>query len=176
MWKKLDDISIVICGAAGQGVQTVEQFLVYLFKNSGYNVFATKEYMSRVRGGLNSIEIRVGSKNKKVDAYVNRIDLFVPLHKDATKHIMHRLTEETLILGDLDTVDIQNSINQKNVVTFDFLNQAKKVGGKIYANIIAVGTIAGLFSSERDVGINFLEEKFGKKGKPQQTHPEDTDK
>lgn len=163
--KILDDISIVICGAAGQGVQTVEQFLVYLFKNSGFHVFATKEYMSRVRGGLNSIEIRVGSKNKPVNAFVSRVDLFVPLHKNATKHILHRLTENTFILGDPDTIDEKNSINQKNIVTFDFLDHAKKVGGKIYANIIAVGTIAGLFSSERDTAVKFLHEKFSKKGK-----------
>lgn len=163
--KILDDISIVICGAAGQGVQTVEQFLVYLFKNSGFHVFATKEYMSRVRGGLNSIEIRVGSKNKPVNAFVSRVDLFVPLHKNATKHILHRLTENTFILGDPDTIDEKNSINQENIVTFDFLDHAKKVGGKIYANIIAVGTIAGLFSSERDTAVKFLHEKFSKKGK-----------
>ena len=43
-----DDISIVICGEAGQGVQTIEKLLIGAFKRASMNVFATKEYMSRV--------------------------------------------------------------------------------------------------------------------------------
>ncbi|MDD4765136.1 MAG: 2-oxoacid:acceptor oxidoreductase family protein, partial [Atribacterota bacterium] len=53
------DISIVLCGGAGLGIQTVEQLLTRMLKMSGYYVFATKEYMSRVRGGSNSTQIRV---------------------------------------------------------------------------------------------------------------------
>ena len=58
---KKDDLSIVLCGEAGQGIQTVEQILTQVLKLSGFNVFATKEYMSRVRGGTNSTEIRISS-------------------------------------------------------------------------------------------------------------------
>ena len=67
-----DDVSIVLCGEAGQGIQTVERFLTRVLKFDGFNVFATKEYMSRVRGGLNSTEIRVSSKNIK--SFVSKID------------------------------------------------------------------------------------------------------
>ena len=45
-----DGISIVLCGQAGQGIQTVEHLLTRIFMLSNYNVFATKEYMSRIRG------------------------------------------------------------------------------------------------------------------------------
>ena len=68
-----DDISIVICGEAGQGIQTVEKLLTGIFKAAGYNVFATKEYMSRIRGGSNSTELRITSS--KVSAFVDKIDL-----------------------------------------------------------------------------------------------------
>ncbi|MEK7375946.1 MAG: 2-oxoacid:acceptor oxidoreductase family protein, partial [Candidatus Margulisiibacteriota bacterium] len=56
-----EDISIVLCGEAGQGIQTIEVVLTRILKQSGYNVFAAKEYMSRVRGGVNSTSIRVSS-------------------------------------------------------------------------------------------------------------------
>jgi Pyruvate/2-oxoacid:ferredoxin oxidoreductase gamma subunit len=49
--KAAKDISIVLCGAAGQGVQTVEELLIGAFRQAGYSVFASREYMSRVRGG-----------------------------------------------------------------------------------------------------------------------------
>ena len=60
-FQKKNDLSIVLCGQAGQGIQTVEYLLTRIFKLAGYNVFATKEYMSRIRGGTNSTEIRVSS-------------------------------------------------------------------------------------------------------------------
>ena len=74
---RIDDISIVLCGAAGQGIQTVEALLTKTLKRSGYNVFASREYMSRVRGGVNSTSIRISSK--PVRAYLERIDILIPL-------------------------------------------------------------------------------------------------
>jgi len=45
-----DEVSIVLCGEAGQGINTIELILVNILKKAGYNIFATKEYMSRIRG------------------------------------------------------------------------------------------------------------------------------
>ncbi len=56
------EVSIVLGGAAGQGIQTVEEILTHALKRSGYHVYANKEYMSRIRGGINTTEIRVSSK------------------------------------------------------------------------------------------------------------------
>ena len=92
------DISIVLCGEAGQGIQTVETILVKAIKKSGYNVFSTKEYMSRVRGGENSTEIRVSSK--RVFSYVDRIDILLALSEGAVPHLENRITSNTLIMGD----------------------------------------------------------------------------
>ena len=77
----MDEISIVLCGEAGQGIQTVEKLFTKIVKNSGFNVFSTKEYMSRVRGGSNSTQIRISKK--PVDAYIDKIDILIPLSKDA---------------------------------------------------------------------------------------------
>ncbi len=38
------DVSIVLCGEAGQGIQTVENLLAPIINLSGYHVFSTKEY------------------------------------------------------------------------------------------------------------------------------------
>lgn len=53
------------------------------FKDSGFHVFATKEYMSRVRGGNNTTEIRVSSR--RVRSFVDRIDVLIPLGKGPQK-------------------------------------------------------------------------------------------
>ena len=96
------DLSIVLCGEAGQGIQTVEFVLTRVLKRSGYHVYATKEYMSRVRGGYNSTLIRVSSD--RVAAYVDRIDLLIPLNKGAYDHVSDRVTEDTAILGECSVI------------------------------------------------------------------------
>ncbi len=63
-----EDIAIAICGQAGQGIKTLESLLARIFSGNGYNVFTTREFMSRVRGGMNSTSIRVSSKRVRVSS------------------------------------------------------------------------------------------------------------
>lgn len=44
------DISCVLCGAAGLGIQTVEDMLAKVVAEIGLCVFGTREYMSRSQG------------------------------------------------------------------------------------------------------------------------------
>jgi len=84
-----EDISIVLCGEAGQGIQTIETILMQAVKLGGYNVFSSKEFMSRVRGGENSTQIRVSSN--RINAYVRRIDILVAISKGAIDHLKERI-------------------------------------------------------------------------------------
>jgi len=92
-----NDISIVLSGEAGQGIRTVELLLMRILKNSGYNVFSTTELMSRVRGGNNTTEIRVS--NKRIEAFIDRIDILIVLSKNAIFRIENRLSKDTIIIG-----------------------------------------------------------------------------
>ncbi len=157
---KNNDISIVLCGAAGQGIQTVEQLLTHVFKLSKYNLFSTKEYMSRVRGGSNSSEIRVSSK--KVDAVVDKIDLLFPLTSDALKHVSGRISDETIIIGEQEKLD--GSEVMYDIINISLTELAKDVGGSIFSNIIIVGVIAALFKIEADVLKDYLGTRFASKG------------
>jgi 2-oxoglutarate ferredoxin oxidoreductase subunit alpha len=146
MTTKKQDISIVIAGEAGQGIQSVEQLLVQILHHSDYFVFSTKEYMSRVRGGSNSTEIRVSPL--PVNSFVDRIDILVVLDKKAFDHVSYRLTDDTIIIGDKKHV---STLNHPHTFSFDFLKTAKEIGNKVYANTIAVGLLASLFHIPTDV-------------------------
>jgi 2-oxoglutarate ferredoxin oxidoreductase subunit alpha len=152
-----DDISIVICGEAGQGVQTVEKLLVKLFKSAGFNVFATKEYMSRVRGGSNSTELRVSSEKKR--SYLRRIDLLVAIDKEALPHLAARITEKTLIIGDNNVLGYKGEM-----VDAPFSKIAAEEGSPIYANTSAVGLVAALFGIEFELLSGYLGSVFSAKG------------
>ncbi|MBP7052338.1 MAG: 2-oxoacid:acceptor oxidoreductase subunit alpha [Phycisphaerae bacterium] len=156
-----DDISIVLCGQAGQGVQTVEFLLTRLLKLAGYHVFATKEYMSRVRGGMNSTTIRVA--NCEVAAYVHRIDVLVPLGKGAVEHVARRISAQTIVLGERDMVGDGPAIQACRFFDVPFTHMASDLGNKLYANIIAVGAIAALLGIDRGQLADHVRRSFARK-------------
>ncbi|MGC8818095.1 MAG: 2-oxoacid:acceptor oxidoreductase subunit alpha [Athalassotoga sp.] len=153
-----DDLSIVLCGEAGQGIQTVEKFLTRVLKFDGFNVYATKEYMSRVRGGFNSTEIRVSSKNVK--AFVNRIDILVTLKKGAIQHLKNRVDDHTIILGEASNVD-----DGYKFIEVPFTKIATEIGDKIFSNTVGVGTLSAVIGVDFKTLEKYLEEFFERKGK-----------
>ncbi len=156
-----NSISIVLCGQAGMGIQTVESLLTRILKLAGYNVFATKEYMSRIRGGANSSEIRVSSG--PVRAFVNRIDILVPLDKGAVAHMEKRITPATIILADTASFGDGFDESRWNYLDVGFTKIAADIGNRIYSNIVAVGTIAALFKIEDELITNCIKKRFASK-------------
>ena len=156
-----DDISIVLCGQAGQGIQTVEYLLTRILKLAGYNVFATKEYMSRIRGGLNSTEIRVSAK--RVSALANRIDVLIPLNKGAIKHVQKRISPQTIILAEKEDLGDDFDRASCKVIDVPFTETALRIGDKIYSNVVAVGALAGLFAVDLSEVTSCVERFFSAK-------------
>ncbi len=138
------DISIVLAGEAGQGIQSIESVLARALKNGGYNLFATKEYMSRIRGGANSTEIRVSSE--RVSAYTERIDILIALGKEPSSHVKKRITPGTLVItGD------------------PFEKIAKEAGNPIYLSSAASGFVCGLLGIESGIMTDIIEKQFENK-------------
>ena len=155
-----EDLSIVLCGEAGQGIQTVEGILVQAIKISGYHVFSSKEYMSRVRGGLNSTEIRISSK--RVNAYLDRIDILLAINEGAIEHLKDRITPETLVVGDEE--QLKNLIGQYEILKAPVLQAAKDLGGIIFANVIAAGFIAKMLNIPTEIFDQVIIDMFKRKG------------
>ncbi|MHA1314529.1 MAG: 2-oxoacid:acceptor oxidoreductase subunit alpha [Candidatus Helarchaeota archaeon] len=160
--EKKDDISIVICGAAGQGIQTVEHFLTRVIKSAGFDVFAMKEYMSRVRGGLNSTEIRVSSKF--ATAFIDRIDILIPLNNKAINHLYNRIDENTIIIGEKENIQNYKNLPTDKIFEISFTQMAIKIGGKVYSNIISAGLISELLNVDFEIIKEYITRAFQKKG------------
>ncbi|MBL7188256.1 MAG: 2-oxoacid:acceptor oxidoreductase subunit alpha [Phycisphaerae bacterium] len=158
LFEKKDDLSVVLCGRAGQGIQSVEYLLTRIFKLAGYHVFAAKEYMSRVRGGTNSTQIRVSSK--PVRACVSRIDILIPLDRGAVRHVEKRITPQTIILAEQEIIGDDFDRARYKFVDVPFTRTACEIGDKIYSNVVAVGTIAGLFGIDLQTVSTHVEKFF----------------
>jgi 2-oxoglutarate ferredoxin oxidoreductase subunit alpha len=152
-----NNVAIVVAGQAGQGIQTIESILTMVLKRSGYHVFATKEYMSRIRGGINSTLIRVGKERSP--ANVDRIDVLVPLDGAAFDHLASRISPETLIFGEKEGLSTEYEI-----IDVSFSGLAQEAGGKIYANTVAIAALYGLLEGDLKVLEKYLSQHFAGKG------------
>ena len=154
-----NDISIVFGGAAGQGVQTIADALVKVLKRSGYYVFACTEFMSRIRGGSNSTEVRITGKKRR--AYVRRINFLVALNAEAIDHLGDRIGETTLVFAEKDQSGGKNIPGFIDTPIAEF---AKKAGNPIFSNTVAVGVVLGLLGLSLDAFSDYLSEQFAGKG------------
>ncbi len=150
-------ISIVLGGEAGHGIQTIENIFTKVLYKDGFHVFATKEYMSRIRGGSNSTEIRI-SQNQG-SAYVNKIDVLISFDGYAIKHLQSRLSQSTIIIGEEDKLNTEYPINN-----IEFSKISQGVGGAIYTNMVAVGVLCGILNVDKDILQEEISTYFAGKG------------
>ncbi len=144
------DISIVLSGEAGQGIQTLERLLLSIFKKTGAHVFSYSEFMSRIRGGNNSTSIRISSR--KIAAFVNRIDIFIPFNANAINRFSKRITKDTLIFGDSEFIND----NTYDVIEVPLQKISKEAGGKKSLNIIVFGLLVGLFNLKEEISKDLV--------------------
>ncbi len=154
-----EDVSIVICGQAGQGIKTLEGLLAKIFTGAGFNVFTTREFMSRIRGGMNSTAIRVSPS--RVRCFSRRVDILVSLHAGGVTHLGGRAGAGTLILGDEGTVS-EGEKEGRKFASVAGKEIAGELGGAVYANTVAVGAIAGVLGLEGEAGEKVVESYFAR--------------
>ncbi len=131
----MEDLNVVIAGAAGEGVQTVGDILAKTLAAEGYAVFTWKEYESRIRGGQNSYAIRIGEKPHNAPLF--NADVLLALNKDVVDKYQGRLKEQGVLVA--------RDSDRKGAIAIDFQEIAKQeVGKKIYANTVAIGALAGV--------------------------------
>lgn len=147
-------ISILLSGSAGQGLNTVEKILAFTFNEAGYYVFATKEYMSRVRGGNNSTQIVISVE--PVDYYSTKTDILFLLNQNSLQRHIDLLSEDTLIIGDINSFN-EDTKNFKTI-KLNIKSFADKLGKQVYENSIICGILCGAIG----VDFQYLEKNIKK--------------
>ena len=149
------DFTVMLAGEAGSGVQSIETTLVHLLKAEGYNVFATKEYMSRVRGGVNSTTLRIS--DAPVRALSGKTDIFIPLDNDSYERYKGMLSK-AYIIGDKTKISYDKTIN------IPFNRIASEFGNALFANTVASGVVCGILDTGKAKAVSYIEKLFLKKG------------
>ena len=155
------DISIVFGGSAGEGLQTIEEMCDVVLHAGGYHVFSASEYMSRVRGGSNSTEIRVGST--RVRSFAERIDILFPFGCEAIARLASRISPETIVVSDEARVTACVG-NIQNFISVPFVKTGEEIGGAILVNVVMAGFVLSFFDADIAIAEKYLAEKFARKG------------
>ncbi len=161
MKKGIDDLNIVICGAAGQGIKTVEKLLSRMFGSTGHFVFSTKEYMSRVRGGSNSTDLRVSGSC--VRCPVARVDMLIALDRAAVGHMKERLGPESVVVADPESLEDREGLSARPVPVA-LKELAGEAGAEVYSNTVAAGVAAGAARLDRNTCEEVVKELFKEHG------------
>lgn len=93
----MNDLSIFIVGSAGEGIQTVGDVVARALLQSGVNVFTSKEYESRIRGGNSSYRIHVAGPN----APRHDADVILALNPTSAAHYEKTASSSCLALGEM---------------------------------------------------------------------------
>jgi 2-oxoglutarate/2-oxoacid ferredoxin oxidoreductase subunit alpha len=147
--------NILIGGSAGQGIETSASILEWIFKASGLEVFTTRDYMSRIRGGHNFIQIRFG--DEKLTSHAMELDGIIAVNNETAELHTDRLKEDGFILGDTDLTP-----NSQNVI-LEMAKTAKEIGNARVSGSVAVGAVLKIFGLELEKAQKVLQDFFNEK-------------
>ncbi|MGQ9665260.1 MAG: 2-oxoacid:acceptor oxidoreductase subunit alpha [bacterium] len=153
---KQTDLSILIAGAAGQGINTIAEVISEVALSVNFYFFSWIELMSRIRGGNNSIQMRIGN-HPNINAPVKKIDIFIPLNQNALRYAQKKLDRETLIIS-------EEPLENFKIVKVPFLKMAKDLGNPVFANTIVAGIITGMLEISPVIFSEYIKRHFGTKG------------
>ncbi|GAB6060901.1 2-oxoacid:acceptor oxidoreductase subunit alpha [Desulfonatronum parangueonense] len=153
--------NILIGGEAGQGLVTVGTLLAKALARTGYEIFVTQSYQSRIRGGHNTLSLRTGTGSLKAPA--NEVDILVALNEETVNLHAAELAEKSLIMVDAEHSEgkFDSKVpDQSRILRVPFADLAPK---KIFTNVVALGVLATVLGLPKDVLANLLQETFAHK-------------
>jgi len=135
------DYSVLVGGAAGQGMDTFASLFEKILKRCGFHVYAYGDYMSRIRGGHNFFYIRFS--DKKLYSFSPRVELIFALNDETVKVHSSRLQEDGFILTQEMVSDVLKKLNNTKIV-----------------NTVGLGFILKYFGLPMDIAAEVIREEL----------------
>ncbi len=155
------ELTIKVTGEAGLGVQTIGNVLCRVFKSAGYHLFSTQDYMSRIRGGNNFIQMRVAQY--PVFSCDKLSNITIALDKASLP--IHQSMQENGGVIILDKLHLGISDNSPSFFHAPLYSIAEDIGkNNRYVNSVACGVLCGMVHLPFILVKNVLERSFSGKG------------
>jgi 2-oxoglutarate ferredoxin oxidoreductase subunit alpha len=158
------DFVFKIAGQAGAGVMVSGRSMAKCFSRKGYHVVAYPEYPSLIRGGHNTVQIRVS--DERINSPVQEQDILVALNKDAIFYHMSTMKKGGVILYD-ELIDITKFQIRKDVKMhpLPLARIIQETGGSIQMkNTATIGAALATAGYPFEVLERILHDEFIRKG------------
>ena len=146
------DRNVLIGGAAGQGMDTVANLFNKVLQRSGYYVYTTSDYRSRVRGGHNFFQIRFS--DKEISSPRRGLDVIFALNEETLERHLDRLNEGGVSFCDEGIEGFEGTKK------YNLVNKAKELGNPKMISTIGLGMLIGKLKIDVKVGEEVVRETF----------------
>lgn len=153
-----------VAAQAGAGVMTIGRLMVKCFTRGGYHAIGYPEYPSLIRGGHNTVQIRIS--DKPVNNPLMTQDLVIALNKDAIFYHMNTMNKGGAIIYDqLIDVSKLNVPKEVKMYALPLSKLTAEVGAtEQMKNTAALGAALGLIDYPFEVLEGIIRDELARKG------------
>jgi len=161
----LNDMTIIIGGDAGQGVDSSGAGFCKALARAGLHVFSVPDNRSRIRGGHNFYLIKTAAQ--AITSWTEQVHLLIALTSESVDIHLPNMVPGSAVIFDSELEIDQAALEAHQVKAIPVpLNQiAKEAGGSaVMANTAALGAVAGLTQLPITHIQSVVKDNFKKKG------------
>ena len=159
-----NDMSVVIGGDAGQGVESSGAGFSLSLARAGLHVFAMQDYHSQIRGGHNFYQIRISEPPRL--SHGNPVHLLLALTPETAELHLDNLAEGAAVIFP-EKFDIDPEPLRKRGVrvhALPLIRIAEEHGSRVMTNTAALGATAGITEFPIEFMESVIRENFAAKG------------
>jgi 2-oxoglutarate ferredoxin oxidoreductase subunit alpha len=159
----LNDMTIVLGGEAGQGMESSGAGLAKALTRAGLHVFAGPDYHSRIRGGHNFYTVRVAPH--EIAAHRSRAELLLALTKDTVAAHVDEMSSGAGVLFDPSLGVDEAALTDRGLrpMPVPVLQMGADAGDTMMANTALLGAAAGVTGWGLTEMEGVIRENFGRK-------------
>jgi 2-oxoglutarate ferredoxin oxidoreductase subunit alpha len=156
------DISFVVGGEAGQGIQSMSFVLGKAMMRGGYEVLITQDFESRIRGGHSFARVRAAERH--IQATSEKIDILIALNAETIDLHKGEMDPAGLVICDRGKLKTSDK-NGDNFLDIPLERLAVEKGGdRLMSNTVTIGAVVGLINYDFGLLADVLREEFGRHG------------
>src|SRR5512137_1953677 len=153
----MKDVSVLIGGKAGDGINSAGSLVAYLLNHIGYNIYLYFDYPSLIRGGHNFAIVR-GSE-KIIGTCWDQVDFLLALNQETIERHADKCTRETVIISNADLVKAAGQGILVNAILKaenapEIMRNSAIVGGFAKAAGIEWDVVATVFQAHIPKGVD----------------------
>lgn len=160
-----NNLTLKIGGEAGQGVESSGAGFAKALARGGLYVFGLPDYMSRIRGGHNSYQIRV-SDSPIYSHTEKQVHLLLPFDRETIEQHKGEIVAGGGMVYDESLPADEEDLKSRGIKLFPvpLLRIAEEAGNKIMVNTAALGAAAGVTEYGFEFMASVIRDNFVKKG------------